>query len=89
MNRQIPSRKVTVRSADSLLMPSAFWYSANILDVEVRHPPGQSTLACRCGETGPALQGWIEQLTRPVFAEALFSRRFGHQAPRRGPKGYR
>lgn len=44
-----------------------------LLDAEAAHPPGESRIAWRSGETGRALTWWIEQLTRPALAETLFS----------------
>jgi DNA-binding transcriptional LysR family regulator len=44
-----------------------------VLQVEAPHPPGQSTLAWRSGETGRALRWWIEKFTQPSFVETLFA----------------
>ncbi len=44
-----------------------------VLDVDMPHPPGESRIAWRSGETGRALKWWIDRLTDPSFAETLFS----------------
>lgn len=43
-----------------------------VLPVETPHPPSQSTLAWRAGDTGRALRWWIDQLTRPSWVQGLF-----------------
>jgi len=44
-----------------------------LLEVETPHPPSQSTLAWRSGETGRALRWWVDQLTDPSWAQRVFA----------------
>ncbi len=44
-----------------------------VLQVQTPHPPGQSTLAWRSGETGRALRWWIDKFAQEPFVQTLFS----------------
>jgi molybdate transport repressor ModE-like protein len=45
----------------------------SLLDVETPFPPNQGSLAWRAGETGRALEWWIERLTSKVFIDTLLN----------------